>query len=195
MKVIAPNEEFEKIIATASKEDINFSLLKKMIDHKIKNFKVYTNFIVDFELNETDNHPILSVITQEEETYLSNMMNNLDGQMTSNDFEENYINRYAIVIKPQQPFFHWLNALYPEDKITEVEENNIYLVSDEIDDVNTWLKKKYDRLFKMELDDWHTNKKEWPQKRTYKMFKQWFNVEVSTMVYDLEKKPVYKSEG
>ena len=69
MKVIAPNEEFEKIIATASKEDINFSLLKKMIDHKIKNFKVYTNFIVDFELNETDNHPILSVITQEEENY------------------------------------------------------------------------------------------------------------------------------
>ena len=46
----------------------------------------------------------------------------------------------------------------------------------------------------MELNDWHDNKKEWPQKRNYKMFKLWFRVEISEMIYDLEKKPVSKSE-
>lgn len=44
----------------------------------------------------------------------------------------------------------------------------------------------------MELDDWHMNKKEWPQKRNYKMFKEWFQIDFSSMVYDMEKRPVSK---
>jgi len=46
----------------------------------------------------------------------------------------------------------------------------------------------------MELDEWHDNRKEWPQKRNYKMFNLWFRVEISEMIYDLEKKPILKSE-
>jgi len=192
MKVHVPEEEFKKIVSSAPNEDINFPLLKKMIDYKVKNFKEYTNFIIDFELKETVGDPILNVITQEEETYLANMMNEIDEQITPDNFEENYINRSAIILKPLQPFYDWINALYPNDKTTEVNENNIYLISDEIEDVETYLKKKFDKFFMMELNDWHTNKKEWPQKRNYKMFTQWFLIETSTMIYDLEKRPVLK---
>jgi hypothetical protein len=71
---------------------------------------------------------------------------------------------------------------------------DIYLVDDNINDLEKFLKKKFDKLFKMVLEDWHTNKKEWPQKRNYKMFKQWFRIEISEMIYDLEKKPILKSE-
>ena len=46
----------------------------------------------------------------------------------------------------------------------------------------------------MELDGWHTNKKEWPQKRTYKMFKEWFRIDISTAVYDIENKTLYRSK-
>jgi len=46
----------------------------------------------------------------------------------------------------------------------------------------------------MELQDWCTDKRSWPKKRSYKTFKQWFRVDISTAVYDLEKTPVSKEE-
>ena len=86
--------------------------------------------------------------------------------------------------------------MYPDDDDFEedIKETNIYLIDDTIDDVEKWLKKKFDKFFMMELDEWHTNKKEWPQKRNYKMFNLWFQVEISRMIYDLEKQPVLKLE-
>lgn len=200
IKVLLPKEGFKEIISNApNQEDIDFHLLKKMIDFKAKKFKEYTNFIADYELKEVNDggDPVLTVITQESEAYLSNMANgieenNMHGQ---EDFEENYINRNAIIIKPQQAFIDWLGNLYPDNIfIEDVKKSNIYLVDDDIDDIEKWLKKKFDTFFTMELQDWHTNKKEWPQKRNYKMFNLWFDIEISEMIYDLERKPVLKSE-
>ncbi len=196
INIIMPNEDFEKAMGSIEQEEEeSISLLKKMMEHKEEKYKVFTNFIVDFELKETSGNPILSVITQEEETYLSNMMNTLDNEVTHNDFEENYINRIAIIIKPLQPFIDWHNNLYPDSTINETDiDINLYLVNDQIDDLEKFLKKKFDKFFMLELENWHTNKKEWPQRRNYKMFKLWFRVETSEIVYDLEKKPVLKSE-
>jgi len=195
MKVLMPQEEFEKTTDLIQENDINFVLLSKMIDYKVSKFKEYTNFIVDYELTQTNADPILKVTTQEQEPYLSDMMNTPENEVTQDDFEENYINRSAIIIKPQQPFLDWYSNLYPEDDFEDViKETNIYLVDDTIDDVEKWLKKKFDKFFIMELDEWHDNRKEWPQKRNYKMFNLWFRVEISEMIYDLEKKPILKSE-
>ena len=36
------------------------------------------------------------------------------------------INRNAIVVKPQKPFFDWINFIYPESPVYEKEEANIY---------------------------------------------------------------------
>jgi len=195
INIIMPNEDFEKAMSSIQQEEESISLLKKMIAHKEDKFKEYTNFIVDFELKETSGEPILSVITQEEETYLSNMMDTLDNEVTQDDFEENYINRIAIIIKPLQPFIDWHNNLYPDSTINETDiDIDLYLVNDQIDDLEKFLKKKFDKFFMLELENWHTNKKEWPQRRNYKMFKLWFRVETSEIVYDLEKNPVLKSE-
>jgi hypothetical protein len=195
MKVLMPQEEFEKTTDLIQENDINFVLLNKMIDYKVSKFKEYTNFIVDYELTQTNAAPILKVTTQEQEPYLSDMMNTLENVVTQDDFEENYINRSAIIIKPQQPFLDWYSNLYPENDFENViKETNIYLVDDTIDDVEKWLKKKFDKFFMMELEERHNNKKEWPQKRNYKMFNLWFRVEISEMIYDLEKKPILKSE-
>jgi len=175
MKQILPNDENENIANYINEEsDINVVLLNTMIDYKISNFKEYDNFIVDFELKEVqalDNEDLHS----------------------PDDFEENYINRSAIIVKPKQPFIDWHNSLYPDSKIDEI-DIDIYLVDDNINDLEKFLKKKFDKLFTMVLYDWHTNKKEWPQKRNYKMFKQWFRIEISETIYDLERKPILKSE-
>lgn len=34
----------------------------------------------------------------------------------------------------------------------------------------------------LELEELHSNKKEWPQNRNYKMFRQWFHIERSAAV-------------
>jgi hypothetical protein len=198
MKIITPDQEFEKSILSVQDKngEINLSLLKKMVDYKVSNFKEYESFIVDYELKEVKSgeDPILRVLTQEKEAYLENMISTLENEVTQDDFEENYINRSAIIIKPLQTFLDWLNNLYPNEEMGDIRDINTYLVTDEIEDLETYLKKKFDKFFIMELEAWHTNKKEWPQKRNYKMFKLWFRVETSQMIYDLEKKPILKSE-
>lgn len=204
MSLLMPKVEFEKIMILASEESDNYLLLRKMIDYKAANFKTYANFITDFEITEKNGEDVLTVVTQEQEDYFAEM-NNFDDDdfddddfnddyYSAEDFEENYINRFAIAVKPLKPFADWLFNLYPKDKYPKFTEGTIYLVNDEIDDLEVWLKKKFDKFFKLELEEWHTDKKEWPQKRNYKMFKEWFQVELSTMVFDMEKEPVSKSQ-
>ncbi len=191
--ILLPQEEIGKSINIIQENVIDGELLQKMIDYKVSEFKDYTNFIIDFEFEETADGRRLTVVAQEGSAYISAMMDDIDKENSHADFEENYINRNAIIVKPLQPFFDWRNNLNLDNTIKEVDVSNIYLVSDEIDDLDAWLKKKFDKYFMLELEDWQLNRKKWPQKRSYKMFKQWFQVDVSMMIYDLEKKPVLKS--
>lgn len=193
MKLIMPEGESDEAINAVKELDIDTDLLKRMIDYKINHFKEYTNFIADYEISETDDDHILSVITQEQDTYLATMFEDMKSEIEQDDFEENYIDRHAIIVKPLQPFLDWCSVLYPDD-ITDMKAIRTYLISDDIEDEEAWLKKKYNKIFEFELDAWHTNKKEWPQKRNYKMFQEWFQVDISTLIYDLERKPVFKFE-
>lgn len=195
MNSILPDDDLEGVMNSSGKNKKDASLLKRMIALKENKFNAYTNFIVDYELKELNDgsEPRLAVITQEQEAYLTNLLNSIEKESVygQDDFEENYINRYAIVVKPKQPFMDWLTSLHDISDLDEIGVD-VYLVDDEISDMDKFLRKKFDKLFTLILQDWHTNKKEWPQKRNYKMFKQWFRVEISEMVYDLEKQPVLK---
>lgn len=191
IKLLLPEGEANNIINSIEDEDLDLDLINRMIAYKVSNFSEFTNFIVDFEVSEGDGDPVLTVVTQEEDDYLTDMAENMEDSHSEHDFEENYINRNAIILKPLQPFLDWFDNLYP-DESDGMDESVTYLVSVDIENVETWLKKEFDKLFIRELEGWHTNKKEWPQMRTYKMFKEWFQVDLSTMVYDLEKEPVFK---
>lgn len=104
------------------------------------------------------------------------------------------INRNAIVIKALKPFFDWVNSIYPQNPIAKTEENNIYLIreKDSNEEIERWLKRNFDEIFQNELNDWHTDDKDWPQKRTFTLFKQWFDYEIHSMVLDLEETAITK---
>ena len=193
MKMLLPEDQSDDAIKSLVDEDINIDLLNRMIDLKVQKFKEFSNFVVDYELEESDDGPVLKVTTQEQDLYLADMADDLEGDHTEDDFEENYINRSAISLKPLQPFLDWFDNLYPNES-HNISESITYLVSEDIEDLETWLKKKFDKLFTRELEGWHTNTKEWPQKRTYEKFKEWFQVDVTTQVFDLEKEPVFKGD-
>jgi hypothetical protein len=191
MKLLLPKEESDDVFDTLEKDYIDVALFSRMIDYKISHFKKYTNFIVDYELEETIEDPILRITTQEQDSYLKSMLETFDQEDIQGNFDENYIDRIAIIIKPMQPFIDWCSNLYPED-LLDIKETRTYLISEDIEDIDKWLSKKFDKLFTFELASWHTNKKEWPQKRNYKMFIEWFQVDISRLIYDFELKPVIK---
>src|SRR5690554_6083515 len=191
MRAIIPKQTFKEIIVNAKHDGTDYKLLNKMIDYKVANFKEYSNFIIDYEVEEKNKEQVLTLITQEQDHYMEEMMQGFDDETAQDDFEENYINRSAIILKPLQPFIDWCTNFY-HDVNYELDYSNTYLISEEIDDKEAWLKKKYDKLFKLELEAWQTNKKEWPQKRNYKMFKEWFRVDISIMIYDIVKEPIFK---
>jgi hypothetical protein len=105
------------------------------------------------------------------------------------------IDRNAIIVKPKQPFFDWLNQIFQdENPIMTLDENNIYLIRemDSNEQILQWIKKNFDHIFLNELNNWYTDENVWPQKRTYKIFAEWFDIEINSMIVDLEDFPVTK---
>lgn len=104
------------------------------------------------------------------------------------------INRNAVFVKAKKPFYDWINYVDPEFPIVDNDEGTVYLVKEmqTKEKIENWLKRNFDQIFVNELNDYHTVEVDWPQKRTYKIFKEWFSVEISSLIVDLQDKPVEK---
>ena len=99
------------------------------------------------------------------------------------------INRSLITIKIKEPFRQWLLSL-PDPDDTTLDELNAdstaYLIP-EYDDENQRdriLKKVFSDIFEEQLGGWWTDEKDWPIKRDFKTFKQWFDVEFHSVIED-----------
>lgn len=95
------------------------------------------------------------------------------------------INRTAITIVPKQPYIDWANSL--EDAETyDTPHVTTILIPDKYDefDYETYVKKIFNQIFEEQLESWMAYPEDWPQKRTYKMFKKWFNIICSDMTWD-----------
>lgn len=169
-------------------------LLQSMIDYKIAHFPKDLKFIADYEITVLDTGLILTVATQEREAYLQAAAEEDDDE--SNDlfeYDENFVNRNAVILKIKEPFINWISKIAPEVEEDEIRTPDIFLINETIEDIEPWVRKKFEKFFSHQLEIWTSDKRQWPSKRTYKMFKEWFNFEVSEMVYDFEKEPVRKS--
>ncbi|MDA3883625.1 MAG: hypothetical protein PF481_10105 [Bacteroidales bacterium] len=171
------------------------TLLKKIVDLKHKEFAEFTRLINDFTLEKKDGGFELAVITTDIEDFVRDFVENEDFDEDLDDlqFNEGFINRNAIVLTPRKPFWEWARTFSPYYSDSEERnKSNMYLIDEDVDDCEKWLQKQFDTFFTIELEDWHTTKKNWPKKRSYKMFKEWFTINFSNMVYDMKKRPVIK---
>jgi hypothetical protein len=115
------------------------------------------------------------------------------------------VNRTVLVVKPKQPFLAWTLSLDDEIKDLTLEslrkDCTAYLVPEiEFDsDQRHVLEWCFKLLFDEQLEDWHTEPKDWPQNRNLEMFLEWFEVEFHSLVVDLCDYQIqvidYKSEG
>lgn len=47
------------------------------------------------------------------------------------------------------------------------------------------LKEGYAEIFERELYGWHTDESAWPQSRSLKMFREWFEIELHSVIEDI----------
>lgn len=108
--------------------------------------------------------------------------------------------RCAIVVKPLQPFWDWLNKIESSNDQTLAElqqDSNVYLLPDyenaaDIEKaIEKYIKANYARIFTHELSEWYLDPVMYPA-ITYQSFQQWFEISVHTMIYDTVNLPIEK---
>lgn len=109
-----------------------------------------------------------------------------------NNYPRFTINRHLIILMPKQPVLDWIMRVDPNPPDIGLEqlrqEQEAFLVTDALDgpaDAEKWVKGRWQMLFEGYLDGWYTVESWWPQKRTYKMFKDWFEIQYHSMVWDM----------
>lgn len=106
------------------------------------------------------------------------------------------LNRTVVVLVPKQPFLDWLNNVDPdEDTLTAEdlrEDNEVFLIpqfADNSDSVK-WIETRWNYLFEHMLMGWVEEETLWPQDRNLDMFREWFEIEIHTMAWDLSGEPL-----
>ena len=103
------------------------------------------------------------------------------------------INRGLIVLLPKQPVIDWILRLDPKPPSLTLEElrqeQDGFLVShrsvETIEDAQRWIYRRWRIFFEAFLGEWYTDESWWPANRSLKMFKQWFDIQYHSMIWDL----------
>lgn len=109
------------------------------------------------------------------------------------DFPRFTINRHLVVLLPKQPALDWIIRVDPNPmNITLGElrqEQDAFLVADgffeSVEDAERWVHQRWRMFFELFIGGWYTDESWWPKNRTLKMFKEWFDVQYHSMVWDL----------
>lgn len=98
------------------------------------------------------------------------------------------LNRGVVIVRPDQPYFDWAAGLDDSGIVPDPnDEQTVYLIPSYEDDDEAWgiLEEIYSEIFENELYGWHTDERAWPKDRDFEMFKQWFRIELHSVVEDL----------
>ena len=96
------------------------------------------------------------------------------------------VNRGFITVRPKQAFVEWANQQDVEFQIDLNAEPTVYLIEEDFFDVEPIVESKFKQIFLCELDAVSDNEEGFPE-ITMSVFKEWFSLEVGSMVIDLEK--------
>jgi hypothetical protein len=95
-------------------------------------------------------------------------------------------------VKPKQPSIDWANGL-DEDGVKlgreYTPEGTIYLGDDLAKDgldLELLLEPYFEIIFDEELNAWRRREEDWPQERDFALFQAWFEIEIHSLVLDLQ---------
>lgn len=109
------------------------------------------------------------------------------------------INRSVVILRPKQPVLDWIRAVDPnhptETDLTELQKDcDAFLIPDESimdhEDAVRFIEKRWRQLFDHMLEEWILDESLWPNPRTLKLFRQWFEPIFCPMAWDLVGTPL-----
>lgn len=108
------------------------------------------------------------------------------------------VNRSIIIVVPLEPFWQWLQQLPNSDfsdfSLESLQDDaNSYLIPacENADEVWTEVESRIEEIFAAELADWCEDEREWPELHP-EIFRQWFDVVLSSIVTDLSSEPLQR---
>ncbi len=117
------------------------------------------------------------------------------------------LNRSLVVIRYKQPYIDWVRIAGDAPMTITLEQANddgdSFLLptyessSDPIDDTEDaikWVEKRWRMFFEHLLESWILDEAEWPKKRSLKMFREWFDIEYKSIVWDMATEPLIIEE-
>ncbi|MFO8111216.1 MAG: hypothetical protein R6T92_01785 [Desulfosalsimonadaceae bacterium] len=109
------------------------------------------------------------------------------------------INREAVIIKGKQPLVDWVNSHDPENPLTlsDVREECTVILLPECRDKEeavTIIESNFEVLFSGEMEGWIADESLWPKDVTLATFREWFDVEYHSMVFDALEDDIEKRE-
>ena len=107
------------------------------------------------------------------------------------------VNRIAVVVEPKEPYYAWDRALDDDgpsiDSMSRESMTSVYLI-DEAENAEKSLRRNWSWIFEEKLFSWHRDREGWPKKRTYKCFRDWFEVRLIDLVFDLSESPLLQED-
>jgi len=104
------------------------------------------------------------------------------------------VNRAVILVKTKKPFIDWAKYVDTDNILSDKEiekvlsEYNAYLIKETDDDeeFEKVIKREAGNIFESELLSWSQDESEWPMNRSYKVFREWFEIISTVMVFDTD---------
>jgi hypothetical protein len=98
------------------------------------------------------------------------------------------LNRAVLIVRPKQPFLEWAAGVDDSGMTPDAAgEQTAYLIPEFEDDeeAEAILEMVHAEVFESELWGWHTVESAWPENRDLETFREWFTIELHSVVVDL----------
>ena len=106
------------------------------------------------------------------------------------------VNRTALIVRIKKPFIDWIKYIDPAvDFLEEKHDSKTVYLLPEGSDNGRWeryLKKNFNTIFEQELEAWFTDPKLWSKDRSWKVFNEWLDYEMHSIIFDTVNEPIEK---
>ena len=107
------------------------------------------------------------------------------------------VNRVATVVEPREPYLAWARGLDDDeptiDSLSHEVLTSVYLIAFE-EHPERSLRRNWDWMFEHKLHAWCRDATTWPPKRTYRMFREWYDVRLVDLIFDLADEPLLQED-
>ncbi len=114
------------------------------------------------------------------------------------DFYPTTINRSMIVLLPRKPAYDWIMRTDPDQTKLTLEDirqdcDGLLVPQSEVQDLEgarKWVYDNWEMFLEEFLTDWNDDDETWPEKRSLKLFKEWFDLHFASAVWDFADEPM-----